>query len=86
MDAVQAFEPLPGKAYLSAGGKDGMLARSYRTGYNVSEGFVILPSAFSRDELRPDAWSQAEVHLDRMRGGYSSRRRLRRGHDAPAHG
>jgi phosphohistidine swiveling domain-containing protein len=67
MDAVQAFGELPPGAYPSAGGKGGTLARLYRAGYPVPEGFVILPAAFAGDGLRPDAWLQVQAHLARIR-------------------
>jgi pyruvate,water dikinase len=49
------------------GGKGESLARLYQAGYPVPDGFVILPCAFSYDELKPDAWAQTIDHLDRLR-------------------
>jgi hypothetical protein len=33
----------------------------------VPDGLLILPAAFSGDELLPEAWTAVQVHLDRMR-------------------
>src|SRR3972149_2039567 len=52
-----------------AGGKGGTLARLYQRGYPVPEGFVILPAAFEADELKPEAWTQAQTQLARLRQG-----------------
>lgn len=67
MDVVQSFDRLSEGLYLFAGGKGGTLARLYRAGYPVPNGFVILPSAFAGDELRPDAWARVQSHLARLR-------------------
>jgi phosphoenolpyruvate synthase/pyruvate phosphate dikinase len=32
----------------------------------VPDGPLILPAAFSGDELLPEAWTAVQVHLDRM--------------------
>jgi pyruvate,water dikinase len=67
MNMVQTFADLAPEAYASAGGKGGTLARLYRAGYPVPDGFIILPAAFKDDELHPDAWLQAQAYLDQMR-------------------
>jgi phosphohistidine swiveling domain-containing protein len=67
MNMVQTFADLAPEAYASAGGKGGTLARLYRAGYPVPDGFIILPAAFKDDELRPDAWLQAQAHLEQIR-------------------
>jgi pyruvate,water dikinase len=67
MNMVQTFAELSPEAYASAGGKGGTLARLYRAGYPVPEGFIILPSAFKDDELHPDAWMQTQAYLEQMR-------------------
>jgi pyruvate,water dikinase len=67
MDVVQALDELPSAAYSAAGGKGGTLARLYRAGYPVPKGSVILPAAFVGDELHPNAWSQVQSHLARIR-------------------
>jgi len=62
------FRELKGEQRLSAGGKGGTLARLYQAGYPVPAGFVILPTAFADEELLPEAWEQAQVHLHHMCG------------------
>jgi phosphohistidine swiveling domain-containing protein len=66
---VRSFDELAAGQQSSAGGKGGTLARLYRAGYPVPEGFVVLPAAFAGDELRPDAWAQVRARLARMRKG-----------------
>ena len=50
-----------------AGGKGRTLARLYRAGYRVPDGFIILPAAFAGDELKAEAWAQVQTHLARLR-------------------
>ena len=33
----------------------------------MPDGFVILPTAFDGDNLKPEAWMQVQAHLDRVR-------------------
>ena len=56
-----------------AGGKGGSLAKLYQSGFPVPEGFVISPSAFAEDQLRPEAWKQARDQLDLLRAGDGER-------------
>jgi phosphohistidine swiveling domain-containing protein len=49
------------------GGKGGTLARLYQAGYPVPDGFVILPTAFDDDKLKPEAWAQVQRKLESMR-------------------
>lgn len=51
----------------AAGGKGRTLARLYQAGYRVPNGFVLLPVAFVGDELKREAWDQAQVQLARLR-------------------
>ena len=67
MTVIQTFAELPPEAYPSAGGKAGTLARLYRAGYPVPDGFIILPAAFKDDELNPGTWLQAQAYIDQMR-------------------
>jgi len=67
-DLVKSFDELTAEQQAYAGGKGGSLARLSRAGYPVPDGFVILPTAFSDDELAPEAWAQVQVHLTRLRG------------------
>jgi phosphohistidine swiveling domain-containing protein len=66
---VRSFDELAAGQQASAGSKGGTLARLYRAGYPVPEGFVVLPAAFAGDELRPGAWAQVRARLARMRKG-----------------
>jgi phosphohistidine swiveling domain-containing protein len=67
-DMVKSFDELTAEQQAHAGGKGGSLARLYQAGYPVPDGFVILPAAFVDDELAPEAWTQVQVHLNRLRG------------------
>jgi phosphoenolpyruvate synthase/pyruvate phosphate dikinase len=53
---IYCFQDIPSK--IGSGGKADILARLFRAGYPVPDGFVILPSAFIGDELSPAAWKQ----------------------------
>ena len=59
-ELVKQLEPL-------AGGKGRSLARMYRAGYRVPDGFIILPAAFVGDELTSEAWAQTQMCLSRLR-------------------
>lgn len=50
-----------------AGGKGGTLAHLYKKGYPVPNGFIIMPMAFEKDELIPEAWAQVQAHLKQLR-------------------
>ncbi|HVO41887.1 MAG TPA: PEP/pyruvate-binding domain-containing protein, partial [Aggregatilineales bacterium] len=67
MRMVGAFNALTKEEQAAAGGKGGTLARLFQAGYPVPDGFVILPSAFDGDALRPDAWTQAQMQLAHLR-------------------
>jgi phosphohistidine swiveling domain-containing protein len=64
---VYAFNALSPAQQSFAGGKGGALAQLYRAGYPVPGGFVILPTAFDDDMLKPEAWTQVQTHLERLR-------------------
>jgi len=66
-DLACAFGRLIPEQQPSAGGKGGTLSRLYQAGYPVPDGFVVLPSAFSGDEILPEAWSQVQACLARLR-------------------
>lgn len=66
---VAAFSELKPEQQILAGGKGGMLARLSRRGYPIPEGFVILPDAFSGDELKPEAWDDIRRLLQNLRKG-----------------
>jgi len=55
---IRSFKELTAERWTFAGGKGGTLARLYQAGYAVPDGFIILPAAFTGDELAPEAWRQ----------------------------
>jgi pyruvate,water dikinase len=65
---IQSFEELTAERQTFAGGKGGSLARVSQAGFPVPAGFVILPAAFEDDELVPEAWTQVQAYLNRLRG------------------
>jgi pyruvate,water dikinase len=67
MDSIRSFHELSAEQQVNAGGKGSVLARLAQAGYPVPDGLLILPAAFSGDELLPEAWTGVQVHLDRMR-------------------
>jgi len=67
VDVIRSFDELAAEEQSSAGGKGGALARLYQAGYPVPDGFVILPAAFAGDRLTPEAWTQVQAHLERLR-------------------
>lgn len=54
------------------GGKGKILARLYRAGYPVPDGFVILPAAFTDDSLIPEAGQKLLIHLQELRRKYKN--------------
>ena len=70
-EMVLAFSRFPVEDAASnlAGGKGRVLAKLYQAGYPVPDGCILLPGAFARDELRPEAWEQVEKQLSRLRAG-----------------
>jgi len=66
-EMIRSFNELTAEQQSLGGGKGGTLARLYQAGYPVPDGFVIMPDAFSGDELTTEAWMQARTHLARMR-------------------
>ena len=64
---IRSFKELAKEQEPLAGGKGRTLARLYRAGYPVPDGFIILPAAFAGDELTSEAWAQVQARLARMR-------------------
>jgi phosphohistidine swiveling domain-containing protein len=64
---ISSFRELADKQEPFAGGKGRTLARLYRAGYRVPDGFIILPAAFSGDDLTVEAWALVQTHLARLR-------------------
>jgi pyruvate,water dikinase len=50
---IKHFSELTPEHYHAAGGKGSMLAKMYKGGYPVPEGFVVLLSAFEGGGLMP---------------------------------
>jgi phosphohistidine swiveling domain-containing protein len=67
VDMVRTFKELTADQQFLAGGKGGTLAQLHQAGYPVPDGFVILPSAFADDELKPQAWAQVQERLAHVR-------------------
>jgi phosphohistidine swiveling domain-containing protein len=67
--AVRTFSQLAPPEQARAGGKGGTLARLYRAGYPVPDGFVVMPSAFVDDTLTAEAWAEVQAHATRLRKG-----------------
>lgn len=66
---IRSFQSLLLEEMPSAGGKGGMLARLYQTGFRVPDGFVILPAAFAGDDLQPQVQTQVREQLAHLRDG-----------------
>lgn len=66
-DMVKSFRKITQDLQGEAGGKGGILARLYQSGYPVPDGFIIFPSAFENDDLKDTAWSEIEYRLNNMR-------------------
>ncbi len=64
---VKNFNELTPDLQVYAGGKGGMLARMFQSGYPVPEGFVILPSAFQGEKLDKNAWNEISSLLNTIR-------------------
>jgi phosphohistidine swiveling domain-containing protein len=65
---VKAFSELTVEEFQLAGGKGGNLARLFKAGYPVPEGFVILPGGFAGEELSPEAWERVKALIRDIRG------------------
>lgn len=66
---ISSFEKLAKEQEPFVGGKGGTLARLYRAGYRVPDGFIILPAAFIGDDLTMEAWALVQTHLACLRKG-----------------
>ena len=69
MLTVKTFDELRDSEWGQAGGKAGTLARLYQSGFPVPAGFVILPEAFSDDELQVESWRTIREQLVTLRNG-----------------
>lgn len=66
-DMVKRFQELTPELQPFAGGKGGMLAKMFQSGYPVPEGFVILPSAFEGEKLNEKVWNEIWIFLNEIR-------------------
>jgi pyruvate,water dikinase len=66
---VLSFEEISVTELDYAGGKGGTLAKLYQSGFPVPPGFVILPYAFSGEELSNDVWEEILSHLKQFNMG-----------------
>jgi phosphohistidine swiveling domain-containing protein len=66
MNMISSFKNLSNEDDPFAGSKGRTLARLYRAGYRVPDGFIILPAAFAGDDLKEEAWTSVQTHLASM--------------------
>jgi phosphohistidine swiveling domain-containing protein len=64
---IRGLDELTAEQHALAGGKGGTLARLRQAGFPVPDGFLILPTAFDGEELKPEAWEQVQANLARLR-------------------
>ncbi|WP_425806771.1 PEP/pyruvate-binding domain-containing protein [Desulfitobacterium sp. Sab5] len=64
------FSELGSEEQPYAGGKGSTLARLYKKGYSVPNGFIIMPSAFDNNELTPEARADVQTCFTKMRKDY----------------
>ncbi|MHA1947150.1 MAG: hypothetical protein ACW97W_13685, partial [Candidatus Hodarchaeales archaeon] len=48
------FSELKPESQVLAGGKGRVLAQLFQSGYPIPDGFIILPTAFRENNLRPE--------------------------------
>jgi phosphohistidine swiveling domain-containing protein len=65
---IRFFKELSTEDEALSGSKGCALARLYRAGYPVPDGFIVLPGAFAGDDLTPAAWGQVCAAIDRLKG------------------
>jgi phosphoenolpyruvate synthase/pyruvate phosphate dikinase len=66
-DMIRSFNELTAEQQPYAGGKGRTLAQLYQAGYLVPDGFVILPTAFTGDKLKKEAWVQIQTQITPLR-------------------
>ncbi|BFH63503.1 PEP/pyruvate-binding domain-containing protein [Paenibacillus azoreducens] len=64
---VMGFAEMNADDRSAAGGKGAMLSALYCMGYPVPEGFVIMPSAFTGEQLSSQAWEDIKYRLHQLR-------------------
>jgi len=70
-NTVRHFKDLPPELQAFAGGKGSTLAKLFQAGYPVPEGFVVLSSAFERNQLDDAAWDEIRAHLNAIRKNHA---------------
>jgi len=65
---IRAFRKLAKEQEPFAGGKGRTLARLYQAGYQVADGFIILPTSFIGDELTTGLLCRALFGIERRLG------------------
>lgn len=68
-DTVYAFASLPPEEETAAGGKGRVLAKLYRMDFPVPDGCILLPGAFTGDEISDEAWEKVKKQCSRLRRG-----------------
>ncbi len=66
MDFAYLFNETNDDILQFAGGKGASLCKMYKLGINVPEGFVILSTAFNKDELKEEAIKSIEEKLSKL--------------------
>ena len=64
--AIHTFSELKPEFQELAGGKGRILAQLLQLGYPIPDGFIILPTAFIENNLRPEVWQDVTDNLDRL--------------------
>lgn len=64
---VLGFSEIDADQVAGAGGKGAVLARLFRQGYPVPDGFIIFPSAFENEHLAEHVWPDVRARLDDIR-------------------
>ncbi len=67
MQTIRTFSEIHDLEHAQAGGKGSTLARLFQAKYPVPDGFVILPDAFTGNELTAEGWLQIKAQLVSMR-------------------
>jgi len=71
-DLIRSFGELIAEQRERAGGKGASLARLFRAGFPVPDGFVIPPQAFVGGTLSTETWEQVRASLARLRAADAS--------------
>ncbi|MHB8132684.1 MAG: PEP/pyruvate-binding domain-containing protein [Anaerolineaceae bacterium] len=61
------FDEINNEQRVLAGGKGGSLSILFQAGFPVPPGFVIFPTSFNGNGLKPDMWVNVQKHINKMR-------------------